>query len=78
MMSVFKSILKLFYLLVRAFNTILPPPLLSTRSLVRPHLDYCVQAWRPYLQQDVDNLEQVQHRATKIIWGLQDLPYEAL
>ncbi len=53
-------------------NTILP----LCKSLVRPHFDYCVQAWRPYLQQDVDNLEQVQRRTTKMIWGLQDLPYE--
>ena len=53
-------------------NTILP----HNKSLVRPHHDYCVQAWGPYLQQDVDNLEQVQRHATKMIWGLQDLPYE--
>ena len=37
-----------------SYLTILP----LYKSLVRPHLDCCVQAWRPYLQQDVDNLEQ--------------------
>ena len=45
-------------------------------SIVRPHLDYCVQAWRPHLMQDIDILEKVQKRATKIIFGLKESRYE--
>ena len=39
------------------------------KSMVRPHLDYCIQAWKPHLRRDVDRLEKVTRRATKMIEG---------
>ena len=46
------------------------------KTTVIPHLEYCIQAWAPYLKKDLNALEQVQHRATKMITSLRKLPYE--
>ena len=46
------------------------------KSLVRPHLEYAVQVWRPYKQKDIDRIERIQKRATRMIKGLENDPYE--
>src|SRR6218665_1072934 len=46
------------------------------KSLVRPQLEYCIQVWSPHLKQDMEKLEKVQRRATKVIQGYKDLSYE--
>ena len=46
------------------------------KTIVRPYLEYCIQAWRPYHKTDIDILERVQRRATKIIPKLRNISYE--
>ncbi|PKU46102.1 hypothetical protein llap_3599 [Limosa lapponica baueri] len=43
---------------------------------VRPHVGNGVQLWSPQHWKDMDLLERVQQRATKMIRGLEHLPYE--
>ena len=47
------------------------------KAIFRPHLEYCIQAWRPYHKKDIDKLERIQRRATKMIPELRDLSYES-
>jgi ribonuclease P/MRP protein subunit RPP40 len=46
------------------------------KCLIRPQLEYAVQAWRPYLQKDKDLIEGVQRWATALVVGTKGMSYE--
>ncbi|MFZ2540120.1 MAG: hypothetical protein WAX04_14670 [Oscillospiraceae bacterium] len=45
------------------------------KCMVRSHLDYCNSVWAPYKIGDIEDIEKVQKRATKIIPALKGLTY---
>jgi hypothetical protein len=45
------------------------------KALVRGHLEYGNTVWNPINKGDQDHLEKVQHRATKLVTEIRDLPY---
>ena len=45
------------------------------KGLVRPHLEYAAPVWSPHLIKHKELIENVQRRATKLVPGLNQLPY---
>ena len=43
--------------------------------MVRSHLDYCSSVWAPYRKGDIEALEKVLTKATKILPALKNLKY---
>ena len=46
------------------------------KTYVRPHMEYAVQAWSPYMVKDIQVLEKVQQRATKCVTGWRNKTYQ--
>ena len=46
------------------------------KALVRPHVEYANSSWSLYRKGDVEAIEKVQKRATKLVISLKKLPYK--
>ena len=45
------------------------------KSMLRPHLEYCLQFWSPCYRKDIDKLEREQRRFTRMLPGQVGLSY---
>ena len=72
-----KSANRVFGMIRRTFTYLTQDVFIGLyKSMVRPHLEYCVQAWRPHLIKDIMMLEAVQRRVTKLIPNMQHMSYK--
>jgi len=61
----------------RSFRRLDPEDfLLIYKTYIRPHLEFCVQAWSPHLSKDIQCIERVQRAATRLVPQLKYLSYE--
>nr|VZI35613.1 unnamed protein product [Spirometra erinaceieuropaei] len=73
-----KSAMATLQLIKRAFMGLDPDSFSKIfGTYVRPHLEYAIQAWRPWAAKVYTVLEKVQRRATKMTQGLGALSYES-
>ena len=45
------------------------------KAMVRSHLEYAGSVWSPYMKGDIEKLERVQMRATRMVQGVRHLSY---
>ena len=45
-------------------------------SYMRPHLEFAVPVWNPYAKSDIEKLEKIQHKATKVSHTLKNLDHQ--
>ena len=45
-------------------------------SLVRPHVEFAVSVWNPYFKKDIEKLESIQHKITRLIPKIKKKSYD--
>ena len=62
--------------ILRTFMIRNPEPLMMLfKTLVLPHIEYCCIIWNPYLQKEINMLEQIQRSFTSKLEGLNNKNY---
>lgn len=75
--SVIKKANTMIFLITRAFKDPTPEVFLKLyKTFIRPRLEYAQSIWSPYYVGDIEALERVQRRATKVPPELRNLSYE--
>ena len=75
--AVEKKAQKILGYIKRQFTTRKEETILTLyKALVRPHLEYAAQFWSPSQRKDIERLERVQARATKLIPSIRHISYE--
>ncbi|BHF76699.1 hypothetical protein SprV_0501979800 [Sparganum proliferum] len=75
--KVAKSAMSILYLVKRTFSFFDEDCFAKVfKTFVRPHLEFAVQAWRPWTAKDLGILDKVQWLATKLVSGQWSLSYE--
>ena len=46
------------------------------KTLVRPHVEYCLSAWSPSTKKDKELIEKIQHIFTKMIKNMEGKLYK--
>ena len=46
-------------------------------TYIRPHLEFAIPVWNPYLIEDISTLESVQRKVTKTVTSISHLPYDS-
>ena len=67
----------LIYLIQKSFKNLSRDMVLKIYKLyIRPKLEYAQSVWNPYYAKDIELIERVQRRITRLPHGLKDIPYE--
>lgn len=75
--NIVKKCNTLIYLIQLCYKSRSPQLISKTyKTYIRPVLDYCAQIWSPYFLKDIELLEKVQRRVSKIPHTLKDMAYE--
>ena len=44
--------------------------------MIRPHLEFAVPVWNPYLKNDIEKIERIQHKETRLVPKIRNKCYE--